>query len=180
MRVCAYMLIVIHSRLIRYLFFYYSDKRNRREMTMCPYCAFLCTCMYIVCLRFPNYGEKHEISVYTQANNDDDDDGILYSLPAYLSARVCTVTGQKLVSIMRSDRRDGNIRGERNIELDEKSSGSSCNIVSYGSGRRQKQFSCRVVAPASAHAETLTFITADGPCFLDNIVVGSMHIIPIL
>lgn len=153
-------------------------------MTMCPYGAFVCTCMYIVCLRFPNYREKHEISVYAQANDDDDDDddGILYSLPAYLSACVCvcTATGQKLVSIMSSDRRDGNIRGERNIELDEKSSGSSCNIVSYGSGRRQKQFSCSVVVPASARAETLTFITADGPCFLDNIVVGSMHIIPIL
>lgn len=34
---------------------------------------------------------------------------------------VCAVppAGQKLVSIMSSDRRDGNIRDERNIELDE-------------------------------------------------------------
>lgn len=36
---------------------------------------------------------------------------------------------QELVSIMSSDRRDGNIRDDRNIELDE------CGERSYGSGR---------------------------------------------
>lgn len=46
---------------------------------------------------------------------------------------LCVVppAGRKLVSIMSSDRRDGNIRDERNIELDEKRGV----VVSYGSGR---------------------------------------------
>lgn len=112
--VCVCVLMVIH-RLIRFVFFI-ADKRNRREMTYCAF-FYVHTFVCIVCLRFSNSREKHEISVYARASHDDE---ILYSLPAYLRARVCTVTGHKLVSIMSSDRHDGNIRDERNIELDEK------------------------------------------------------------
>jgi len=63
---------------------------------------------------------------------------------------VCVVppAGRKLVSIMSSDRRDGNIRDERNIELDEKRGV----VVSYGSSRRSRS----VDGGAS-----------NSPCFLD-------------
>lgn len=49
----------------------------------------------------------------------------------YVRVRVVPPAGQKPVSIMSSDRRDGNIRDERNIELDEK---RGIIVVSYGSG----------------------------------------------
>lgn len=87
--VCAY--IDTQQAYTRFFFFFLIvDKRNRREMSLCSYCAFLCTCTCIVCLRFSNYREKHEISVYARASDDDDDDdGILHGLPAYLSGLVC-------------------------------------------------------------------------------------------
>lgn len=50
--------------------------------------------------------------------------------------------GQKPVSIMSSDRRDRNIRDERNIELD-----AMRGVVSYGSGRYV--FLCTTRSPRS-------------------------------
>lgn len=69
---------------------------------------------------------------------------------------VCVVppAGRKLVSIMSSDRRDGNIRDERNIELDEKRGV----VVSYGSGR---------LVFSSRRSRSIDGGASNSPCFLD-------------
>lgn len=78
--------------------------------------------------------------------------------------RVCVVppAGRKLVSIMSSDRRDGNIRDERNIELDEKRGV----VVSYGSGRQ---------VLSSRRSRSIDGGASNSPCFLDiNIIIPSV------
>lgn len=82
--------------------------------------------------------------------------------------------GQKLVSIMSSDRRDGNIRDERNIELDEKRGiviiiiVVVVVIVSYGSGRRA---SLTLLSLARRFRPRAEIPTSNSPCFLDIVVV---------
>jgi len=81
---------------------------------------------------------------------------IIFYLPTYFNACVCVVppAGRKLVSIMSSDRRDGNIRDERNIELDEKRGV----VVSYGSGR---------LVLSSRRSRSIDGGASNSPCFLD-------------